>query len=80
MIHRESVLSLLKRSMDNVIDLTKRRNEKKQKASMKKLDAMASYNCIEKCLFYLDMNKIPELENVKNELKKAMRKLAEMSK
>ena len=70
--------------MDNklceIIDLSKKRGERIQRISMKKLDMAASYICLEKCLVYLEMNKIPELDIVKTEMKLAMKQLAELSK
>ena len=66
--------------MDNIIDISQKIDEKRQKKSMKKLDIAASYVCLEKCLKYLEMNKLQELENLKKEIKKTMKKLMELSK
>jgi hypothetical protein len=66
--------------MDNIISLSQKIGERKQRISMEKLDAAASYVCLEKCLVYLEMNKLEELNVVKIEIKKAMKLLAEKSK
>lgn len=65
---------------NNVISLSQKIGERKQKISMAKLDAQASFVCLEKCLFYLEMNKIKELEYLKEEIKKSMKILAELGK
>lgn len=67
-------------SDSNLVDITKTIGDKKQKASMRKLDAQASYICLEKCLQYLDINNMPELIQVKAEIKKTMQELLKIGK
>lgn len=66
--------------MNNTVDLQKVRFNKKQKSSMRMLDASASYVCIERCLKYLEMNDMPELVDLKKEMKEVMKKLVEIGK
>lgn len=64
----------------NIIDLNKIKSDRKQAKEMRKLDAHASYVCLEKCLNYLNMNKIEELNKIKEEIKRTMKVLGEIGK
>lgn len=69
--------------MDNlcqIIDLSRRITERNQRISMSKLDMMASTVILEKCMVYLNMNNIKELESVKLEITNAIKILTEKSK
>lgn len=72
--------------MDNLVDLPqqieKRRKEKeleKKAKEKRKLDISASYSAIENCLKFLEMNKLPELVQLKDSMKKAQKTLARLS-
>lgn len=67
-------------SDSNLVDLGKIIGDKKQKESLKKLDAQASYVAIEQCLITLNMNKLPELDKVKEEMRKTLKTLAQLGK
>lgn len=66
--------------MENLVDITKVIQTKKIKKDMDKLDARASYVCLEKCLKYLEMNKMKELDDIKKQIKDVMKTLAEIGK
>jgi hypothetical protein len=65
---------------NKIVSLQKVRSDKKQKSSMRMLDASASYTCIEKCLKYLEMNDLEELSQLKKDMKEVMKKMIEIGK
>ncbi|HUV84075.1 MAG TPA: hypothetical protein VMV86_00105 [Methanosarcinales archaeon] len=50
------------------------------KESQKLIDIHASYVVIEQCLFYLNMNNLPELSELKTEIDKSLKKLRKIRK
>ena len=63
---------------NDLIDLTEVIKDRKTKKESRKLDAKASYVCLEKCLKYLEMNKLEELKDIKKQIKKTMKLMAEI--
>jgi len=74
------LLQKLLMTENKIVSLQKVRSDKKQKSSMRMLDASASYTCIEKCLKYLEMNDMPELKELKKDMKEVMKKMIEIGK
>jgi phosphoribosylformimino-5-aminoimidazole carboxamide ribonucleotide (ProFAR) isomerase len=65
---------------DKVVNLQKVRSDKKQKSSMRMLEASASYVSLEKCLKYLEMSDLKELVEIKKNMKEVMKKLIKIGK
>ena len=61
-----------------VISLSAVIHAKKQSRSLKLLDAVASKTVLEICLTTLNFNGLDELEPVKYEIKKAIKKMTEI--
>lgn len=59
----------------NVIDLTSIIKKKKEEESKKLLDIEASLVCVNKCLEYVNLNKLPELEEFKKVAKQTLIRL-----
>lgn len=64
----------------NLIDLNKVKSDRDNKKQMRILDAQASYVSLEKCLNYLDMNKMEELNKIKKQIKDTMELLSKIGK
>ncbi len=66
--------------MEKLVDITEVIKNKKNENDMLKLDARASYACLDKCLKTLEMNKLKELNTLKKDIKKVMKILLEIGK
>lgn len=65
---------------NNLVDIQAVKADKKKRVENRKLDAQASYVCIEKCLKYLEMNKLEELDDLKIKMKETMKLLVKIGK
>lgn len=61
--------------MGNLVDITKTIKIKRSLENQEKLDKIASYVAINKCLQYLKMNKLPETKELKKLMYKTLKKL-----
>ena len=59
----------------SVIDLRSAKHAKEQLKELRLLDVKASYVALDQCLKTLKINNLPELENVKKEITKAIKEL-----
>ena len=74
-MNSDSIQSKKSNNITYIKDI-KDRNLKKE--AQKLLDIRASYAIIEKCDFYLRMNSLPELADLKKEISKSLNKLRKM--
>lgn len=66
--------------MEKVVNLSEYKKQKDIEKEALRVDLKASYECLDSCLKFLNMNNLKELTEVKNSIKRAMRKLLEMDK
>lgn len=64
--------------MDNVISLSSVIHAKKELKSLKLLDITASKTALEVCFNTLNLNSLEELNDIKQEMSKILKKLGEM--
>ncbi len=58
-----------------IINLNEYKHYLKQMSEIRKLDIEASYVALDECLKTLNINELPELDSIKNQIKVAMKKL-----
>jgi len=68
------------KKLNNLVNLQDIKTKKLMKESQKLIDIHASYVVIEQCLFYLNMNNLPELSELKTEIDKSLKKLRKIRK
>jgi len=65
---------------NNLVDLQDIRVKILKEENQRLIDIYASYVIIEQCLLYLNMNKLPELLDLKKEIDKSLKKLRKIHK
>lgn len=60
-----------------IFSIEKILKDRKNQENQRKLDLEASYVLLKECLFYLNMNSLEELVELKKLMKKTMKKLQE---
>lgn len=58
-----------------IIDLKDHRDQLKKLAEIRNIDVRASYVILDECLNMLNINNLPELDTIKDQIKVAIKKL-----
>ena len=66
--------------MSEVIQLSSIKHYLKKKKEIRDLDITASYVSLEQCLFTLNLNSLPETEEIKQQISKTLKKLKQNAK
>lgn len=66
--------------MAEIVNFSSIKHFKKKREELRNLDITASYISLEQCLFVLNISSLPETEQVKLEIQKALKKLKENAK